>query len=594
MARDKQSRRNAFKSSPSFPQVDLAPASNRPTFNRSVWLWGAAFLGVLVLAVLVYEPALAGPFVFDDFGLPFRHPNFRGESILDWMASVRPLLMLSYWFNYQVSGRESTASYHLLNVVIHCVNTLLVGAIFWRLLQWTKATDHKQRAILAVLGAGVFLLHPLQSESVAYIAGRSESLSALWCLAALAISVYRPFPAISGRRALAILALFGAAIATKEHAVALAGVLLLADVIFPGTSLFTAIDRDWKLYFPLTAGTVIGIRAASKVLASSTSAGFAMQGMHWQEYALTQGRVVLAYLKLVVLPVGLTVDHDFALSRSLLDGGAGLAILFWVGAAITAIVFRHKYPVACFGVLIFLVLLAPTSSIVPIKDVMVERRMYLPFVGLLLVALDGLSRIKLTDGTMAALSACTLIVLAFCTYDRSKAWGDSKDLWESAIAATPAKARPYGNLASVYLVQRKCVPALNVFERASAAGVQIKDGTALATWALALECSGSLNAGIAKMQEAVKVEPSAQAYASLGRMYVRASYLPDAERALAEAERLNPAWETTYVYRAMLESMRHDEQKAVAELKKALTWNPGNLQARQMLEETAARSRYMP
>jgi hypothetical protein len=593
MARVKQNRRSRDASSSSIATLEPAESSSRATLGRSICLGGAALLGALVLGFLVYGPALRGPFVFDDFALPFRHPDFRGESLRDWMASVRPLLMLSYWFDYQLSGRESTVSYHVVTLLIHCLNTLLVGAVIWRFLTWNNERSTRT-AVLAVAGAGIFLLHPLQSESVAYIAGRSESLSALWCLAAWSLSLYRPDPVLSWPRALAILAFFCAAVATKEHTVALAGVLLLTDTFLSGAPLAVTVRRNWRLYLPLAAGAVAGTLAAWRVLANSSSAGFAMKGIQWYEYALTQARVLLTYVRLVLFPVGLTVDHDVALSTSLMDHGAGLAVLFWIVAAVAAIAFRRKYPIACYGLLIFLVLLAPTSSFIPIKDVMAERRMYLPLVGLLLIALDGLSRVSITSERLATLAACTLTVLAFCTYERSKAWGDSERLWESAIAATPAKARPYGNLASVYLIQRQCYPALSVFERAERAGVAIRDATALATWALALECSGDLPAGLNKMKEAIGIESSAQAFAALGRMYLRARDFVNAEQAFAEAERLNPALEMTFVYRAMLHFARNDEPKAIAELNRALSLNPSNREALRLLEQTVVRSRSIP
>src|SRR5262245_32231666 len=122
MARAKQNRRSTDHGS-SPVAVAEPPESPRRATGQSFWIGGAALVAALVLGFIVYGPALQGPFVFDDFALPFRHPDFRSESLRDWMASVRPLLMLSYWFNYQLSGRESTLSYHVLTLLIHCLNT---------------------------------------------------------------------------------------------------------------------------------------------------------------------------------------------------------------------------------------------------------------------------------------------------------------------------------------------------------------------------------------------------------------------------------------------------------------------------------------
>ncbi|HYO83160.1 MAG TPA: hypothetical protein VES20_17265, partial [Bryobacteraceae bacterium] len=257
MARLNQTSRNRDADSAPVRTIKPQQAAAQNGLRSAVKVSGLALLGALLAGCLVYSPALSGPFVFDDFVLPFRLPDFRGETLREWMASVRPLLMLSYWFNYQWSGRESTFSYHLLTVLIHSVNTVLVGAVLWRILQWTNARRGR-RQLLTAVGAGAFLLHPLQSESVAYIAGRSESLSALWCLAAWATMLYRPTDVLSWRRVLAILLFFGAALATKEHTVALAGVLLLTDAFAAGTSFLAAVRRNWRLYAPLAAGAVVG------------------------------------------------------------------------------------------------------------------------------------------------------------------------------------------------------------------------------------------------------------------------------------------------------------------------------------------------
>src|SRR5262245_50944132 len=89
--------------------------------------WGS--IASLVLSICAYGPALKGPFIFDDYALPFRNPAVMGESFLQWIKTVRPVLMASYWMNFRISGGESTLSYHLINLVIHYLNTLLVGAI---------------------------------------------------------------------------------------------------------------------------------------------------------------------------------------------------------------------------------------------------------------------------------------------------------------------------------------------------------------------------------------------------------------------------------------------------------------------------------
>ena len=139
--------------------------------------------------------------------------------------------MFTYWLNRALWG-DSPAAYHAANLAIHLLNCGLVFLVLWRLLGWGGwGPVHRKRG--AVLGAMVFLIHPLQTESVSYIAGRSESLSALFVLLAYTLFLYRRKPAISWIEALAVLGLFGAALLTKENAVSLAAILILTDISWP-------------------------------------------------------------------------------------------------------------------------------------------------------------------------------------------------------------------------------------------------------------------------------------------------------------------------------------------------------------------------
>jgi hypothetical protein len=366
-------------------KIGRPPQATTPLLSRRHA--AAGFFLSLGCAFFAYAPALNGPFVFDDFALPFRFAGFSSDSFAAWVSSVRPVLMASYWVNFQMSGQDSTLSYHLLNLLIHCVNSVLAGVVLWKILQLASEPGRRS-ALLAVMGAGVFLLHPLQAESVAYIAGRSESLSAFFSLCAFTVFLFTRSRGITWRAAVAVVALFIVAAGTKEHAVALAAVIVLTDLFFTNGSLPVAVQRNWRLYALLAVGCIIAVAGALRVLSTATTAGFRVEGVTWKEYALTQPQVLLLYLKLFLFPVGLTVDHDFEVSRSVFDLRVLLSVLVWVVGVVLSIRSRHSRPVLGYGLLLFLLFLAPTSSFIPIRDVAAERRMYLPVLGLLLMVLD--------------------------------------------------------------------------------------------------------------------------------------------------------------------------------------------------------------
>src|SRR5207248_11729150 len=110
-----------------------------------------------------------------------------------WIGPVRPVLMFTYWLNTKLIPRESY-SFHVLNVLFHCITAFLIFLIVRNLLTRTGNLPSRDHDLLAAFAALLFLLHPAQTESVAYIAGRSESLSALFAAAAFAVFLYRPQP----------------------------------------------------------------------------------------------------------------------------------------------------------------------------------------------------------------------------------------------------------------------------------------------------------------------------------------------------------------------------------------------------------------
>ncbi|HWB96357.1 MAG TPA: hypothetical protein VG672_06635, partial [Bryobacteraceae bacterium] len=208
-------------------------------------------IGLLVVFV-IYSPALHGPFLFDDLYLPFAVPQMRSAPLAVWLANAhtRVALIFTYWLNYQLSATRSTFGYHLVNVLLHLLNGLLVYLVVSGILSKQPRAESKRR-LLASFAALLFLVHPLQTEAVSYIAGRSETLSAAFCLAAFAIFLRQKSAAISTSAALAILLLFALACLTKEHSLALLPLLLLTDYYWnPGFTL-AGIRANRRLYLPI-------------------------------------------------------------------------------------------------------------------------------------------------------------------------------------------------------------------------------------------------------------------------------------------------------------------------------------------------------
>jgi tetratricopeptide (TPR) repeat protein len=555
----------------------LAPAA----FQLRPWHYALALAAALVAALAAYGPALRGPFLFDDAYLPMSLPEFARAPLHAWVAGVRPLLMFSFWANYRLFDTEPL-SYHLFNVLCHFANGVLVFLAVRRLLAWAGESGFSRGALAAFAGA-LFLLHPVQTESVAYVASRSEVLSGLLFSAAFVVFLCRRSDAISWPAAAAVLILFGAAVNVKEHTAVLPALLLLTDYYWnPGFSL-QGIRRNWRLYVLLVAGGALVAHMILRLLASANSAGFALKDFTWVQYFYTQCRVVWVYIRLFFLPYGQTVDYDFAISRTVLEHGALWGLIGLAALAAAAVCFRRRYPLASYGYFVFLLLLAPTSSVLPIADPIAERRMYLPILGLLLIALEFLRRWKTSRGTLAAtLAGCALIAGLLC-WQRSQVWSSATALWEDAAAKSPGKQRVQEQLGFAYYSEGRCPLALDRYQAAARAAKP--DYRLLVEWAGALDCVNRLDDALDKLRQAAALRPGAHVYSEIGRVSVKQGKRAEALRALDTAVRLNPGFQPTYLYRGVLYANSNEWPAAAAEYRRALALDPSDDRARAGLAE---------
>lgn len=489
------------------------------------------------------------------------------------------MLGFSYWIDYQRSGTEP-GSYHVTNVFMHLLTSVLIASICARFLTWAKV-DGRRRDVLAVFSGALFLLHPLQTESVAYVASRSEVLSVFFCFAAFALFLYKGDGSMKWPRALAIVILFGAAVVTKEHTVMLPALVLLTDYYWKRGGL----RKNAILYGMIALAGAGGAAFVLRTLRNANTAGFGMKGLSPGTYFFTQCRVIWIYVRLFLLPFGQNVDADIPLSRTLLDRGAIAGLVGLLAVVTAAWIYRKRWPLAAFGVFVFLLLLAPTSSFAPIKDVLAERRVYLPFLGLLLICLEFLRRLRTEQIVWAG--AAVAVACATLTYQRNQVWASPLALWQDTVAKSPRKMRPRFQLAYAYYEQRQCQQAAQQYEVASELEPPSQD--LLVDWGLALNCAGRYQEAIYKLQQALLFRNSAHVRAELGMVYAKSGRVPDALQEFAQAEKINPRFEMTYVYRGNIAELAGDRAAAAREYQRALAINPLNSAARDALVRVSGR-----
>jgi tetratricopeptide (TPR) repeat protein len=478
---------------------------------------------------------------------------------------------LSFYWNYKLAGAEPY-SYHVVNVLLHWITSVLAFLIIRNLLE-LAGEQGRRRDWLALAGSAAFLLHPVQTQAVAYIVSRSDVLCTLFLFASFLVFLHYRTRRMGFVPSLAVLVLFGCAVLAKEQAAVLPALFVLTDIYWRDGTWWQAIRRNWKLYAPVAAGGVFGLFIIRQTLMTATTAGFGMKDLTWWDYFLTQCRVLWMYIRLVVFPFGQNVDHDVPISRGLMEHGSIIGLIALLAAVAAAWWFRGRYPLALFGLLAALLLFSPTSSFMPIRDVIAEHRLYAPLLGLLLVALEFVRRLRLSRATGGAIAA-VLLALGYLTHARASLYGSDIAIWEDSVEKSSQKVRPRFQLAFAYMNAGRCQEAEREFARTAQLGPP--DMPLLVDWALSLDCLGRTDEAVAKLKDAIAIEPTANVYAQIGMMYGKKGRNEEALAALDQSIKLDPRITKPYVYRGNVLGGLGQWEKAVEEYKKALKIDPAD------------------
>jgi tetratricopeptide (TPR) repeat protein len=535
------------------------PVKQHHPLSQRYWSCFAIAVVLLYIVFQAYRTALQGPFVFDDFSLPFYKRTFPTGTFKAWIAGVRPLLMVSYWLNFQISGRDSY-SYHLLNLFLHIANAATVFVIVRRIMSCLPI-ERWRLELFSGFASALFLLHPIQTEAVAYVAGRSELLSAFFFFIAFATFLHAPpHVAITWKRSLLVLILFICALASKEHTAVLPILFLLTEFFWFAAQPLQCLRRHWRLYLPVLTGALIAVRFIWIEIKQSSTAGFDRSGVSWTAYALTECRVFFSYLRLLLFPVGQNFDYDLAWSRDLSDFKTLAAVLGVLFMGVIVWHYRKCFSVGTYGLIVFMILLAPTSSFIPIKDAMVEHRLYLPMLGFVLMACELIMHLTLEKPATIVLTSTVVIIASLATYQRTRVWASEAALWEDTAAKSPNKLRVYDHLVHGLLQERRCREAL---DRLSNLSQRLQpDAALLVHWSFAYECVNEPQHALEKLEQSVAKFPWPSSYVNMAREQIKLNRIQDAVQSLTRALELDPALESAYIMRAELLQRQGDYKGA--------------------------------
>ncbi len=565
---------------------------------------GEALVGLLVIAaatVLIYSNTFDASFHFDDMPNIVENGSLRDLRTQWPPLGSRYLGYLSFALNYRFGGL-GVFGYHLVNLLIHVCNGLLV---FWLTASTLRTPALRGaeagplvRRYLPVAAGLIFAVHPVQTQAVTYIVQRFASLATLFYLLSLVLYARARLSLEAGHPSKArTVCLYGLSVVAAAAAMKTKEISLTLPLVAAGYELlfFRSGRRRLLLVAPLAATALLvplGVAAQGKSLAAAlddASHGFGEAVIPRSVYLLTQSRVVVTYLRLLVLPIRQNVDYDYRLSRSLTDPSVlfAIAILLAVVASAVVLLIRARWANRAAGVLVFFgiawlfVTSSVESSVIPIRDVIFEHRIYLPSVGAAIALgtalLWGVERLRSRTPLALQCTAALIVTagpLGAATYARNIVWKDEVALWSDVVAKSPGKARPHSNLGYVYLHRGRTSDAVSEF----LAVLKISPGyvDALNNLGAAYITLGRTDEAIAALEKKIALEPyQADAHDNLGVAFQKRGRLDDAIREHREAIWLDPLMALAHYNLGVACGAKGQLDDAIRELREAIRLDPG-------------------
>jgi tetratricopeptide (TPR) repeat protein len=419
-------------------------------------------LALLAFGLIAYSNSFTAAFQYDDA------LHILGNQALADLSNVsriyhycpeRFLTYLTLAINYKIS-KFDPISYHTFNFFIHYIAALFLYFLFVEL--WKTPFLHRLElkftvSLGAFLAAGVFLLHPLQTESVTYVIQRAESMAGMFYLATLFFYVkarrVQTRNGLFGYSLLAGLGALGAAF-SKEIAVTLPVMIVVFELFFFETSIKGLLQN--KLFLFLLVPAVLILVPKFKNLVRNDFFYDPGPGTTFsrEQYILTQFSVLITYLRLFFWPVGQNVDWDYPLATNFLALKTVSSFVLLLLLLVLAYFSYRRLRLLSLGLVAFFITLAPTSSIIPLRHVIFEHRMYLAVaflaVGCVQLFSYGLEKIRHVfprANLIAVLATISMVLplLSGLTYARNTVWQNELSLWEDTVRKSPHKASAHIN-----------------------------------------------------------------------------------------------------------------------------------------------------
>lgn len=516
---------------------------------------GAAIFLIAVVVFIVFANSIGNQFAFDDKQIIVQNhlitslkniPRILG--LTTGHIAYRPIRDISYTIDYFFFGLNPVG-YHLFNIFYH-----VVASIFAYLALALLTKNDR----IALLGALLFAVHPVQTDSVTYLSGRRDVLCGLFYL----MGFYYFLKYRQQARYKYILIAFAAYLLgmfSKEMAVTLPAIFFAYDFVMnlqqgsfykkiPST--IHKVFIKYKILYP-GLFAVAGLFVFYKVVINNPSHAKGYYGGDFSNDMLTMATVFAHYIKLLVFPLTLNADYSynaFPVSTSLFEPATFFSVLLLLALfALIVVLLTERNRLLAFGGMWFFITLLPVAQIFPHHELMAEHYLYIPVFGFVVVVAILFDRALAVLPQRRAIYAGFMLVavlLSVRTIVRNGDWKNDLTLWTKTVATSPNCARARNNLGR------------------------------------ALNAAGDPAAAILQFQEAIKIKPDyPEAYCNLGVAYAKLDRHEQAKAQFEKALHLDPRFGPAYYNLGVYFAGKGEPQKALPLFQKAIAIQPGFISA---------------
>ena len=583
------------------------PPNNSKQANSNISFWEKIIPPAIltIITTLFYYPSLWYPFQFDDlaniskkFSIRFDNPLSRWYKSPRWMGDYLNRI------NYEMTG-FNPISYRIFNLAIHILAGIILFYLIINLCKFLekKSFLNQNASLIAFITSAFFLLHPVQTQAVSYtIQARLEGLATLFVVTGLflftsSFHVKNIFAKVSLLVASSLVAFLS--FGTKEMIIVIPFLLLIVDWFFISNQEWKNFKKRIPYYSGFTAIFAIVLfkylsfdlfkRVITLQLSTGNNRGniltpHAHNLITAGSFLISSFKVILHYLTMYLWPFNLSVEYDWKLSESFFSPDAFLPFLA-LASVYTSIIYltiKKKFGYLAFGMIWFLISIAPRSTIIPSPELICDYKAYLASIGWMFIFAVAITHaIKYLQTNINQLpsffkqfqgQATIATMLALClgstAYYRNLTWQTPVSFWEDIVKKAPLKARGHNNLGVALSEANQIDRAIEHYQKAISLDKFYSDP--LSNIAVAFSLKGENEKAIAALQKAIYIFPYyAEAYNNLGTLLIKQKKYDQAETTLKNAIALRPYYGKAFHNLGRLYLEKNDQEKALEYFEKS-------------------------